>query len=1061
MVESASAKVETTGKATVRVERWPIKTYTWDKPSRYPILFGGGYRHMYPYTMEDRLFHVPVDKVYNEIILENEYIQVIILPELGGHLWRAYDKVSGREIFYNNHVVKPGLISLRGAWCATGVEWNFPIGHTVSTVSTVDSTYFENADGSVSAVVGDLDRTTRMKWTVKITVFPGQLAFRVDTVLSNPTTYPSRYMYWENCAMHATDGFQFIAPAKLAWTWGGKTQFPIIDGVDKSWYISHPRGIDYFMLGLGQDYFGYFDHKRKFGAVHVADYHLMPGKKFFTWGQAEHAKSWAKNLTDDEGPYIELQCGLTPTQASFNFFPPQTSLRWDEVWFSIGDLGYFVNANREAAIHLSNRLDAEPFPETVEVAIVTNRAHYGATVTVSAAGKTLLMKDGVDFQPGKPQRWNVRLPQGARYLDVKLAKGDHVIISYSTREWEEIRELDYEAPRDVSNVEKASPRTRIDAAIADMKWFNFKKAMESIDKALEARPDFTDGHYWKGNLLYNMFKYAEAIPHLSRVTARNANHASAQYLLAEIHRFEGRMSEAAKIARRLAKSEDTAVMGKSLLGRIALQTGKFEKAASLLGEAAAAPKAAPTVMALHAVALRRAGKPGEAEDAARACLAVDPLEYLALNELELLGKSVGRDTIMRGEVESFIELASYYEDMALFEEAAEVLEHYRATYCKDACNPLAYYHLAWANEKLGRKTEAEALYSSAARSSADHALPFRREDVQALEAAIRQNDKDYLAHYLLGCFLAWRLHNDEALAHWTKALEGMSDYPVLLRNLGLYYLQVARDAAKAASFYARATEFAPNDEELYAEADEAFAKLDTIAPRTNSLEKAISALPKSTKIRKLLAQSYYYGGRDDDAIRVLMASELDHWEGDRMGHYIYVMCYLEKGKVLLKDRKFAEALECFQKAMEYPTNLKVGKPAYPRHAPQLYLAGMAYEGLRQADKAFASWKQGGEETHEGWEGSISEEGYYKGLCLTRIGRRREARTIWGRMTKGVPFHWGNTEAYNNFVKALGYQGLAEWDKAEEFFKKALEADHANRKSKYHLELAKEHKQAGV
>ena len=413
MVETIARTSEAEKKATIRIETRPIRTYTWDKPSRYPILFGGGYRFVYPYTMEDRLLHKAVDKPYRQIVLENEYIQVIILPELGGHLWRAYDKVSGQEIFYNNHVVKPGLIALRGAWCATGVEWNFPIGHSVSSVSTVDYTCIENPDGSVTAAVGDLDRTTRMRWTVKITVFPGQLAFRVDTVLSNPSAYPGRYMYWENAGMHADDGFQFIAPAKRAWTWGGKTDFPVVDGVDKSWYIAHPRAIDYFALGLGQDYFGYYDHKRRFGAVHVADYHLMPGKKFFTWGMSDHALQWQKNLTDNEGPYIELQCGLTPTQAAFNFFAPQTSIRWDEVWFSIGDLGYFVQANREAALHLSDRLDKEPYPSEVAAALVTNRDHSNARVTISAGGKVLLDEEGLDFRAGRPLRWKVSLPAGA------------------------------------------------------------------------------------------------------------------------------------------------------------------------------------------------------------------------------------------------------------------------------------------------------------------------------------------------------------------------------------------------------------------------------------------------------------------------------------------------------------------------------------------------------------------------------------------------------------------------------------------------------------------------
>ncbi|MHC4714493.1 MAG: DUF5107 domain-containing protein, partial [Planctomycetota bacterium] len=198
-------------KATLRVIKSPIRTYEWAPPSRYPVFHGGWRGPIYPYTMEDKLLHIPRDRKYTQVVLENEYVQVIVLPELGGHLWRAYDKVKKQEIFYNNQTVKPGLIAMRGAWWASGVEWNFPRGHSVSTVSPVDYTTMKNADGSVSVAVGDIDRISRMKWTVRISVHPGRTGFSLYTVLSNPTPYPHRYMYWENCAMHATEGFQYVS----------------------------------------------------------------------------------------------------------------------------------------------------------------------------------------------------------------------------------------------------------------------------------------------------------------------------------------------------------------------------------------------------------------------------------------------------------------------------------------------------------------------------------------------------------------------------------------------------------------------------------------------------------------------------------------------------------------------------------------------------------------------------------------------------------------------------------------------------------------------------------
>ncbi len=1046
-------------KATIREEQKPIRTYIWDKPSRYPILFGGGYRFVYPYTMEDRLLHKAKDKAYTQVVLENEYIKLIVLPDLGGHLWSAYDKVSGKEVFYNNQAVKPGLIGLRGAWCATGVEWNFPVGHSVSTVSQVDHTCMENEDGSVTVVVGDLDRTTRMRWTVKITVHPGQLAFQVDTVLSNPTGYPHRYMYWENCAVHATEGFQFISPAKVAWTWGGKSQFPVVDGVDKSWYIAHPRAIDYFMLGLGQDYFGYYDHKRRFGAVHVADYHLMPGKKFFTWGMAEHAVSWQKNLTDDDGPYIELQCGLTPTQASFEFFPPQSARRWDEMWYSIGDLGTFAQANRNAALHIGHAFDKAPYPAETEVAVVTNRVFDGAEVVISAGGKRIISEKGVNLKAGKPARWKVNVPKGAKELTTKVTCGSETVIEYSTREAKNVRELPYDNDGSLWRMEKGSPAKLVAAGISWLKWFEYEKALRLIDKALKARPGFVEAHYWKGNIFFDLCKYDAARRELVKVTKANENHATARFMLGQAERYAGRLDAAMEYAAGLMADKKASRMGAQLAGEVAMARGDYPSAAKYFGQATKGSGTSGHTMALLAAALRRAGKVEKAREAAEAALAIDPLEFMALNEGQLAGCSAERDKLMRGEVESYIELASYYEDAGLFDDAAAVLEHYRTKINKGECNAMVGYHLGWVNGKLGRRSESQAFFDKASACGRDRVFPFRREDMLALEAAIAYKGGDALAHYLLGCFLAWRQQEDKVFVHWTKALRGMGDYPVLLRNVALYHKQ-RKEHAKALTFYKRAIKAAPTDEELYVEADDTAAKVGNMKGRIALLESGLAEMKHSQKIRQLLAQSYYYAGRYEKALDVLMSEEYDHWEGDRRAHETYTLSHMALGKNLLKKKKYTEALESFQKAMEYPANLKIGKPAFPRHAPQLYFSAVAYEALGEEEKAREALEQGGTEIHQSWEGATTEEGYYKGLCLAQLGRVREARTIWRRLTKGTE-HWAFSAWHNEFIKGLGYQGLEDWKKAVSQFEKALESDKTNSKVKYHLSQAKKGRQAGL
>ncbi|MHC4227661.1 MAG: DUF5107 domain-containing protein, partial [Planctomycetota bacterium] len=79
---------------------------------------------VYPYTMQDDLSRTKEDRTYKALFLENEYLKVTCLPDLGGRLHSVFDKTEGKEMFHLNDVIKPGMIAMRGAWISGGVEWN-------------------------------------------------------------------------------------------------------------------------------------------------------------------------------------------------------------------------------------------------------------------------------------------------------------------------------------------------------------------------------------------------------------------------------------------------------------------------------------------------------------------------------------------------------------------------------------------------------------------------------------------------------------------------------------------------------------------------------------------------------------------------------------------------------------------------------------------------------------------------------------------------------------------------------------------------------------------------
>ncbi|MHC4167365.1 MAG: DUF5107 domain-containing protein, partial [Planctomycetota bacterium] len=122
---------------------------------------------VYPYTMQDDLSRTREDRTYKALFLENEYLKVTCLPELGGRLHSVFDKTEGKEMFHLNDVIKPGMIAMRGAWISGGVEWNAgPQGHTVTILSPVDAILGKSRDGSAYLEINNLEKSQRTQWTV-------------------------------------------------------------------------------------------------------------------------------------------------------------------------------------------------------------------------------------------------------------------------------------------------------------------------------------------------------------------------------------------------------------------------------------------------------------------------------------------------------------------------------------------------------------------------------------------------------------------------------------------------------------------------------------------------------------------------------------------------------------------------------------------------------------------------------------------------------------------------------------------------------------------------------
>ncbi len=227
-----------------------IPTYLVEKPDPNPRFYNGrAYQgaagHVYPYPIYDRLTDIKENKTYKAVYLENDYVRICVLPEIGGRIFEAVDKTNGYDFFYRQHVIKPALIGMLGAWISGGVEWNFPHHHRATSFLPVDYTITENRDGGKTLWVGEIEYRHRMKWLLGFTLYPEKSLLEVTVKLFNRTPIVQSFLYWANVAVHANNNYRVIfPPSTQLTTYHGKNRFDRWPVPEKIYGADNTQGTD-------------------------------------------------------------------------------------------------------------------------------------------------------------------------------------------------------------------------------------------------------------------------------------------------------------------------------------------------------------------------------------------------------------------------------------------------------------------------------------------------------------------------------------------------------------------------------------------------------------------------------------------------------------------------------------------------------------------------------------------------------------------------------------------------------------------------------------------------
>ena len=995
--------------AAVTVSRGPmaLKTYPVGAPEKNPMFFEkrvyqGSCGKVYPVPFIDKVMDEPVMKEYDAVTLENDYTRVVLLPELGGRIYIGQDKTNNDyDFFYRNDVIKPALVGLAGPWISGGVEFNWPQHHRPATFMPTAVEIEHGEDGSITVWMSDHDPLNRLEGRHGICLRPDSSVVELKARLYNRTPFTQTFLWWANVAAKVHDQYESFFPADVTYVADhavrATSSFPEANnfyyGVDYTkrpgannlaWYKNIPVPTSYMVCATEYDFFGGYDHAAHGGFVHVADRHIAPGKKQWTWGNHPFGYAWDRELTDDSGPYVELMAGVyTDNQPDFTYLLPYETKVFSQYWWPYKNLGPVKNANTRLAVSLGGGRAGVVAAENLgEVEVVlggevrTADLRIGAPVVFTTDAPSIIVRrDGAELISFFANRAPTEQPINQSWAE----PGDVPMRDVATEP---------PAPADIASADELF----ITAEHLDQYRHPTRLPEAYLDELLRRDPEDSRAHTLYGKRLISRGLLAEAEAHLVRAVKRqtrrqpNPYTGEALYYLGLARDLQGKLDSAYPCYFKATWNGEFRAAGYYRLATIDARRGDWEKAREHAAESLVTDARNEKAKMLNAEARNRPMRVGATHGEA-------PKPSGASAERRRDGQTRTDVRTLFGQPadpEMALDAAYDLVEMGLKDKAVEALKNGPA-------NTLSKYVLAYIAQDKALLVEA------AARGSADYFFPSRLADYLALKWCDEASGfKDYKVAYALGNWLYDRKRHDEALACWERATRLAPDFPTAWRNLGVALWNVRRDGAAAMEAYARAMAADPADARLVAEYDQLREKCKVaVAERLSFLEAHRRLVLSRDDATVQYVTCLNDLGRHDEALDVLSKHRFHPWEGGE-GKVLkqYTRAHLELGFKALARGDFAAALDHADKSFDTPQNLGEAYHLLQAKADVNYLRGKALAGLGRADAAWAAFAACAAEAGDFQSMAVtaySELSYYRGLALAELGRTDEAKALFEGM----------------------------------------------------------------
>jgi tetratricopeptide (TPR) repeat protein len=1029
----------------------------------------GAEQRIYPYPLFDNLTHQKADKDYRLVYLENDYVKVAISPELGGRLFSGIDKTNGYEFIYRQSVIKPALIGMTGAWISGGVEWNIPHHHRASTFSPVQYTIEEHPDGAKTVWVGELEIRHRTRWAVGYTLYPGSSVVDCEVRIGNRMPIENTMLCFANIAVHINEDYQVIFPPHTQWsTSHSKRKFnawPMVNGKDVSWYKNNLRGHSWFAVNDQDDFVAGFDHGRNAGLLTIANRHLVPGKKFFTWGMNN---MWDDILTDEDGPYLEIMVGAySDNQPDYSWLQPfeQRAVTMSLVPFR--GISGVKNSTRQAAVNLEVKDGA------IQYGFYTSTAFANALVRLHL-GDQVLSENITTIDPAHPFTNEVPLPAGAdeHSLRAVLSVGGKELVAYTPVQLDPIpmpEEYDEpNSPEDIGNIEELF--------LTGQRIYQFHHPKLDADpywkEVLRRDPGHTGANTGLGLLAFQRARYEDAEKYFTTAVQRLTRHHTASknvepiYYLGLSQKTQGRLKEAYSTLYKATWKQEWKAPAYFALAEIASIRGDYEEALDLLNQSLDANTSNVRAYVLKSAILRQLGRSETAGKViSKAMEKCDPLDAQLMAEAWLMNKTAPAADRLIGAFQKHPvnaeEVAAGYMNAGLWRDGQAVLNKLIEESDEWTVSPLIYYYLAYFAEQVGEAPQA--LYAQARQQPMDYVFPFQHEMIPVLRRAIEANPTDPRAPYYLGNLL-YDWQPEKATELWELSAKLDPTVPIAWRNLAVAYAhQNDPDGKRRAIIALEKAVDRPNPHPTH------LAELDALYRGTGvSLEKRLALIEQNSNIvrRKDEALGNWVRletlmGREDRAISLMGNRTFSIWEGGGAfsAGEAWADAHLVKAMKALKSKDLQSAKSALERGLNPPKALHARN--HGKHESQMkFRLGCLYEKLGKLDQAENCWKEilSSKPPQSGVnQGIIQAWLYWRTLArkkLDPVFDIREFMTMLTDMSGNLTvsemgqadyqFIRINTltaleeEAYPHYLAGLGYLALDQPEQAYAAFGKAMQ-----------------------